>query len=305
MIICVLTLSAILLVILALYIPFFSYSPSENSTSLMFPPSLLSLRPEPRIVKRPWKGVSATSPQQKIIQKFYGTDWESINNLVPDRLHSHIGGESASCKYLQLLRLQRTDRFLDVGCGYGGLAILAAKQVGCSVTGVELLEQRVLAAIAASESAGVSSRVAFHNYSFEDWNAQGVPYDAAAALDMLVHIHDKPNFLEKLFSIVNSNGRILIADYFTEIPNHSFQFSHPAVAGPLPLKVFETALGKSKRAITFGEDLTAMALAETEALSRVLSPLKSDCDNFATNSLHEWEQHLRERIIQYRLFLVS
>jgi hypothetical protein len=69
-----------------------------------------------------------TSSEDKTILDFYAQKWKIVTELVPDKLHSHIGGAQTTKIYLDELHLNARDTILDVGCGCGGTPILAAVQ---------------------------------------------------------------------------------------------------------------------------------------------------------------------------------
>ncbi len=73
----------------------------------------------------------------------------------------HPGGEDATRRALELIMLGRGDRLLDVASGSGASALLAAREYGAGVTGVDYGEQAVLAATAAARDQLLEKRVRF------------------------------------------------------------------------------------------------------------------------------------------------
>ena len=55
----------------------------------------------------------------------------------------HIGGRPASVDFFRRLGLTSSDHALDVGCGLGGPARIAAVTAGCQVTAVDLTAEFV------------------------------------------------------------------------------------------------------------------------------------------------------------------
>ena len=55
----------------------------------------------------------------------------------------HIGGRPASVDFFRRLGLPSSDHALDVGCGLGGPARIAAVTAGCQVTAVDLTAEFV------------------------------------------------------------------------------------------------------------------------------------------------------------------
>ncbi|MDX2382303.1 MAG: class I SAM-dependent methyltransferase [Acidimicrobiia bacterium] len=67
--------------------------------------------------------------------------------------------ESLIGPLLEFASLQPTDRFVDVGCGDGRLAVAAASSYGCQVVGIERSAELAAAARARAERAAVSDLV--------------------------------------------------------------------------------------------------------------------------------------------------
>ncbi len=83
------------------------------------------------------------------------------------------------------LQLRPGQRLLDIGCGWGTLAIHAAAHFGVEVMGVTLSEPQVNLATAAADKAGVSDRVSFKVLDYRD--VQG-KFDAVSSVGMFEHV---------------------------------------------------------------------------------------------------------------------
>ena len=75
---------------------------------------------------------------------------------------------SAVLGMLQLAKVGRDDVVIDAGCGDGHIVIAAAKRFGARGIGIDLDPDRISAARANAERAGVSSRVSFHRTDLFD-----------------------------------------------------------------------------------------------------------------------------------------
>ncbi len=76
-------------------------------------------------------------------------------------------------------------RVLDIGCGWGGMAIYLARECGAEVVGVTLSpEQRRIAEERASE-AGVAGRISFLE---QDYRAVEGPFDRIVSVGMFEHV---------------------------------------------------------------------------------------------------------------------
>jgi cyclopropane-fatty-acyl-phospholipid synthase len=84
------------------------------------------------------------------------------------------------------LRLTRGQRLLDVGCGWGALAIHAAREHGASVVGITLSAEQMLLAQARVRQLGLDPQV---QVRLQDYRALGdEKFDAVASVGMIEHV---------------------------------------------------------------------------------------------------------------------
>jgi cyclopropane-fatty-acyl-phospholipid synthase len=108
------------------------------------------------------------------------------------------------------LRLKPGERYVDFGCGWGGLVIHAAKHYGVYATGVTLAGEQARWAQRAIDEAGVSDRVKIVLSDYRDFRAPG-EFDKASSVGMAEHIGRKnlPLFLGKVFECLRPGGAYL------------------------------------------------------------------------------------------------
>src|SRR3546814_19108990 len=76
-------------------------------------------------------------------------------------------------------------RLLDVGCGWGSLAIHAARGYGCKVVGVTISEQQLDAARRRVDQAGLGGQV---DIRLQDYRRlEGEEFDALSSIGMSEH----------------------------------------------------------------------------------------------------------------------
>jgi cyclopropane-fatty-acyl-phospholipid synthase len=83
------------------------------------------------------------------------------------------------------LRLKAGLRVLDIGCGWGGMALYLHQQTGADVLGITLSEEQLAVARRRAQEAGVAGRVRFELLDYRD--ARG-PFDRIVSVGMFEHV---------------------------------------------------------------------------------------------------------------------
>ena len=107
------------------------------------------------------------------------------------------------------LDLQRGQRLLDVGCGWGGLALHAATHYGVSVVAVTLSAQQAAWGAESVERQGLGHLVQIRHQDYRDVPERG--FDAVSSIGLTEHIGAKnyPAYFAFLKSRLNPTGRLL------------------------------------------------------------------------------------------------
>ena len=86
------------------------------------------------------------------------------------------------------LALAPGQRVLDIGCGWGGMAIYLARQAGVSVLGITLSEEQLALAHERAAAAGVDDTVRFELIDYRDLAARGERFDRIVSVGMFEHV---------------------------------------------------------------------------------------------------------------------
>jgi cyclopropane-fatty-acyl-phospholipid synthase len=107
------------------------------------------------------------------------------------------------------LLLRPGQRVLDIGSGWGGLALYLAQACGVDVTGLTLSAEQHAVATRRAAAAGLSDRVRFH---LRDYREEGGRYDRIVSVGMFEHvgINHYPTFLAKLHALMAPDGVALL-----------------------------------------------------------------------------------------------
>lgn len=121
--------------------------------------------------------------------------------------------ESAQADKLELicrkLALRPGMRMLDVGCGWGSLAIHAAREHGVEVVGVTLSDEQRALALHRVADAGLDGQIEIRLQDYRDV-ADG-PFDAIASVGMSEHVgrDELTGYTSHLAELVRPGGRVL------------------------------------------------------------------------------------------------
>ncbi|GGN93014.1 cyclopropane-fatty-acyl-phospholipid synthase [Streptomyces albiflavescens] len=107
------------------------------------------------------------------------------------------------------LDLKPGRRLLDVGCGWGSMAIHAAREHGVSVVGVTLSQEQAAYARKRVADEGLTDRVEIRVQDYRDV-ADG-PYDAISSIGMAEHVGAERylEYAEVLYKLLKPGGRLL------------------------------------------------------------------------------------------------
>lgn len=118
------------------------------------------------------------------------------------------------------LRLKPGERLLDVGCGWGGLARLAAKEFGVEVLGVTLSEEQLKLGRERVEADGLDGKVTLELRDYRDLPRDG-RFDKVVSVGMFEHVgHANLGlYFQQLYDAVRPGGLVMnhgITSRFTD-----------------------------------------------------------------------------------------
>ena len=107
------------------------------------------------------------------------------------------------------LLVERGDRVLDIGCGWGGMALYLAEICGAHVTGITLSLEQLAVAQGRLTDAGQKARAEFR---LEDYRETRGPFDRIVSVGMFEHVgvgfYD--SFFQQIARLLDDNGVALI-----------------------------------------------------------------------------------------------
>lgn len=86
------------------------------------------------------------------------------------------------------LAIKPGNTVLDIGCGWGGMAIYLARKYDVTIHGITLSEEQIALAKQRAEAAGVSDKVRFELVDYRELEARGTRYDRIVSVGMFEHV---------------------------------------------------------------------------------------------------------------------
>ena len=115
--------------------------------------------------------------------------------------------EAQEAKYRRLaerIRIEADNHVLEIGCGWGGFALFAAREYGCRVTGITLSEQQATYARRRVREAGLEALISIELRDYREVEGR---YDRIVSIEMLEAVGHR--YLDTYFATID---RLLAAD---------------------------------------------------------------------------------------------
>lgn len=141
----------------------------------------------------------------KDIDKLTASDLSAVDEF-------HSGGLPATIEIARDLALARGMALLDIGSGLGGPARYFAESHGCDVTGIDLTDEFVQAAIALTARCGLSETARFRQASALSLPFADASFDAATLLHVGMNIADKAALFKEARRVLRPGALFAVYD---------------------------------------------------------------------------------------------
>ncbi len=178
-----------------------------------------------------------------------------------------------------MIDLKPGEHVLEIGCGWGGFAEVAAREFGARVTGVTLSDEQLAFAQARIQREGLNERV---DLRIQDYRGVDGAFDKIASIEMFEAVGEKywPAYFSKVASVLKPGGRaglqvITIRDDLFEDYNSRVDFIQRYIfpGGMLP------SVGRFKQEVAKAGlkliDMSAFGLSYADTLARWTERFKS------------------------------
>ncbi|MEU6053617.1 cyclopropane-fatty-acyl-phospholipid synthase family protein [Streptomyces xanthochromogenes] len=129
--------------------------------------------------------------------------WESPDATLEDAQRDKL---DLVCRKLAL---KEGDRLLDVGCGWGSMAIHAAREYGARVVGITLSREQAAYARKRIAEEGLTDRIEIRVQDYRD--VKDGPFDAISSVGMAEHVGSVryAEYADILHALLKDGGRLL------------------------------------------------------------------------------------------------
>lgn len=203
------------------------------------------------------------------------------------------------------MQLAPGQRILDIGCGWGGMALYLAETGSADVTGVTLAEEQLRVANGRAAEAGLAERASFR---LEDYRKVTGKFDRIVSIGMFEHVGTRhyDEYFAKIAELLSDDGVAVVHSIVRAKPNRSdapfidkyiFPNGHiPALSETFP------AIEKTKLLVKDVEILT-VHYADTlrEWRKRLHANEKAVIELFDETFFRMWDLYLVASEISFRV----
>ncbi|KPB01521.1 cyclopropane-fatty-acyl-phospholipid synthase [Ahrensia marina] len=122
--------------------------------------------------------------------------------------------------------ITKDDHVLEIGCGWGGFAEFAAREIGCKITGLTISREQLDFARERIRAADLSDKVTF---KFQDYRDEQGKYDKVVSIEMFEAVGEAywGTYFEKVHDVLKTGGKAGLQ--IITINENSFPFyrEHP------------------------------------------------------------------------------
>ena len=186
--------------------------------------------------------------------------------LFADGAESLEAAQTAKYRALAAsMGIKPADHVLEIGCGWGGFAEFAAREIGCTVTGLTISRQQLDYAAERIFKAGLADKVTL---KFQDYRGEKGRYDHIASIEMFEAVGERfwPDYFATLNGSLKPGGTAGLQVITISGPNFKSYRQRPDFiqryvfpGGMLPTPQHLEALGRGhgleiRNESIFGED---------------------------------------------------
>lgn len=125
---------------------------------------------------------------------------------------------------LKKLNLKEGEKLLDLGCGWGSLALRAAEKYGVEVLGITLSKEQEIAAKRKAAEAGLADKIEIRRQDYRELAEEDKEFDKVVSVGMFEHVGKEniPRYFEAVDKLLKYGGLSLLHTntHLKEQPSH-------------------------------------------------------------------------------------
>jgi ubiquinone/menaquinone biosynthesis C-methylase UbiE len=153
------------------------------------------------------------SIRSALLQMDKNLDELTIKDLAPVDFF-HIRGYYSTKELADKCKILPHVRVLDVGCGIGGTARLLTTLYGCSVTGIDIIDEYCQTAVKLSSILKLNDKTEFITFSGSEFPFDDEMFDVVWTEHVQMNIEDKNKFYSEIYRVLKNNGKFVFHDVF-------------------------------------------------------------------------------------------
>lgn len=142
----------------------------------------------------------------------------------------HVGGIESTKAFAEFMKLLPGMELLDVGSGVGGPARYFAGERNCRVTGIDLTEEFVRAAVSLTKALNLENAATFHRGSALAMPFEDQRFDGAYMIHVGMNIEDKQGLFREVARVLKPGARFTVFDIM-RVGEGAFGFPVPWALG--------------------------------------------------------------------------
>lgn len=141
---------------------------------------------------------------------------KDVNRLVPEDLapvdEFHVRGRAATLELAHTAGINSTKQVLDVGSGIGGSSRCLAREFGCRVTGIDVMDEFCRVATMLSERLGLSALVSYRQGDALNLPFADETFDVVWTEHAAMNIPNKARLYREMYRVLTPGGTLAIYD---------------------------------------------------------------------------------------------
>ena len=127
-------------------------------------------------------------------------------------LTKHIGGMRVTNELVELCKIKKDSKILEIGCGVGLTSAYLAKKFGCTVTGIDISEGMIGNAKKTAEREGVADKTKFMVGDAQKLPFRDNAFDVVIAESVMAFIPERNKAMNEFVRVIRPGGYVGITE---------------------------------------------------------------------------------------------